>query len=162
MSLRRRTDLNLLVVAFGTVAALSLIACESRETVRGNRTAPPASAVLDGPAELHEISGYLLSFRARYRVLPSELQQLTTSGAFLTSESMVSSLNEMDLDGFAYAPGGLGVLPDGRVVQLVDSQIRVPDHAWCIVREKTEQPRTAAMAVELIPLAALDAAAAAG
>ena len=64
-----------------------------------------------------------------------------------------------ELPDYLYSPSDRYTLRDGRVVILVDSQVRIEGHAWCIVKQPTGQPRTIQLDVTPIPLSELDVAA---
>lgn len=131
-------------------------ACETQtttvsDTPRGGERVSPRVG-LEAPTDLHDISGYLLRYRVTHRRMPETLTHLRTA-------EIMPAEGYPGLADYAYQPNGLGVLPDGRAVILVDTEVRVEDHAWCILAEPSGTPRTAALSVTLVPMSQLQAAA---
>ncbi len=108
--------------------------------------------VLRVPQLMQDVSGDLLRYHAQYRALPAELE-------VLVAERIMPAERFAELPDYAYHPDGLGTLRDGRVVILVDAEIRIEGHAWCIVREPNDRPRTIQLNVTPIALSELEAAA---
>ena len=109
-------------------------------------------AVLAIPQQMQDVSGDLLRYHAKYRALPAALQTLV-------DDQVISAERFVELPDYAYHPRGLGKLRDGRVVILVDAVVRIEGHAWCIVREPTNAPRSIQLNVTPVSLQELEAAA---
>lgn len=108
--------------------------------------------VLRVPQQMQDLSGDLLRYHAKFRALPEALEMLLEE-KFMTAERYAS------LPDYLYSPKDKYKLRDGRVVILVDSEIRVEGHAWCIVREPDGQPQSIQLNVTPISLTELEAAA---
>jgi hypothetical protein len=122
------------------------------EPVRGRDGEGLPPQVLQVPQQMQDLAGELLRYHAKYNKLPTTLE-------VLLEERMLTAQQFADLPDYAYHPLGLGELRDGRVVVLVDSEIRIEGHAWCIVREPSGAPRSIQMNVTPIALSELEAAA---
>jgi len=137
--------------------ALALPGCETT-TQQTSAGAPPAGTAItprvavEAPADLHEISGYLLRYRVLNQDLPETLGVLREAG-------IMPAQGFEGLENYAYRPSGLGKLSDGRTIMVVDTAIRVEGHAWCILAAPSHNPRIASMAVSLVSMAELQAAA---
>jgi hypothetical protein len=108
--------------------------------------------VLRVPQQMQDLSGDLLRYHAKYKSLPETIDVLVDT-------RIMSMQRFAELPDYAYHPQGLGTLRDGRQVILVDAEVRIEGHAWCIVREPTNQPRTIQLNVTPIALTELEAAA---
>ena len=108
--------------------------------------------VLRVPQQMQDLSGDLLRYHAKHRALPATLEMLLEE-KFMTPEQYAA------LPDYLYSPTDQYKLRDGRVVILVDSDVRVEGHAWCIVREPDGQPRSIQLNVTPISLTELEAAA---
>lgn len=106
--------------------------------------------VLRVPQQMQDISGDLLRYHAEHRILPAALE-------VLMEEQIVTPERFEQLPDYLYHPRGLAELRDGRVVVLVDSEVRIEGHAWCIVREPSGAPRTIQLNVTPIALSELSA-----
>lgn len=108
--------------------------------------------VLRVPQEMQDLSGDLLRFHAKHKALPTALKELV--------EQRIMPLERFaELPDYLYSPSDQYVLRDGRTVILVDSEVRIEGHAWCIVREPIKQPWTIQLNVTPIALSELEAAA---
>lgn len=107
--------------------------------------------VLRIPQQLQDVSGDLLRYHARHRTLPPTLESLL-------DEKIMSPEDFAALPDYLYSPNDRYTLRDGRVVILVDSEVRIEGHAWCIVREPDGQPRSIQLNVTPVALNELDAA----
>ena len=107
-------------------------------------------AVLEIPQQMQEVSGDLLRYHALNQSLPPALETLV-------EQQVMSNERYEALPDYLYAPGGLCKLRDGRVVVLVDAEVRIEGHAWCIVREPTAL-RSILLNVTPIALSELEAA----
>jgi len=151
----KRTALPTTLVCLLFVLALAGCETTTRQTSAG---APPAGTAItprvavEAPADLHEISGYLLRYRVLHEDLPESLGELRTAG-IMPAEGFDG------LDNYAYRPSGLGTLSDGRTIMVVDTAIRVEGHVWCILAAPSRNPRIASMAVSLVSMSELQAAA---
>lgn len=108
--------------------------------------------VLRVPQQMQDLSGELLRYHAKHRNLPATLETLL-------EEKFISAERYAALPDYLYSPTDQYKLRDGRVVILVDSEVRVEGHAWCIVREPDGQPRSIQLNVTPISLTELEAAA---
>ena len=108
--------------------------------------------VLRVPQQMQDLSGELLRYHAKHRILPATIETLV-------EERILSPQDYADLPDYAYHPKGLGKLRDGRTIILVDSEIRIEGHAWCIVREPSGAPQSILLNVTPIALSELEAAA---
>lgn len=108
--------------------------------------------VLRVPQQMQDLSGELLRYHAKFRALPEALEMLL-------EEKFISAERYASLPDYLYSPTDKYKLRDGRVVILVDSEVRVEGHAWCIVREPDGQPRSIQLNVTPISLIELEAAA---
>ena len=117
---------------------------------RDNKGVP--QQVLHVPQQMQDLSGELLRYHAKYHELPATLE-------VLMDQEFITPQQYADLPDYAYHPLGLGTLRDGRTVILVDSQIRIEGHVWCIVREPSGAPRSIQLNVTPIALGELEAAA---
>ncbi|MFI4859626.1 MAG: hypothetical protein ACIAXF_02975 [Phycisphaerales bacterium JB063] len=116
----------------------------------GERITPRVG--LEAPADLHDISGFLLRYRVTHQRMPETLMTLRADG-------IMPPEGYPGLENYAYRGTGLGTLADGRTVIVVDTSIRIEGHAWCILTEPSRNPRTATLAVSLVPMPELQAAA---
>jgi len=107
--------------------------------------------VLRIPQQLQDVSGDLLRYHARHRTLPPTLETLV-------EEELMSPDAFEALPDYLYSPTDRYTLRDGRIVILVDSEVRIEGHAWCIVREPDGQPRSIQLNVTPVALSELDAA----
>lgn len=143
-----------LLCACALIVALAGCVTESRN-VGASSTSDPESRmpqeVLHVPQQMQDLSGDLLRYHAKHRVLPAKLE-------LLVQEQILSAERYAALPDYLYSPSDRYTLRDGRVVILVDSEIRVEQHAWCIVREPTNQARTIQLNVTPIALTELEAA----
>ncbi len=134
------------------VAACMPLGCTTSSTTHTRYPQLTQDATIDAPADLHDLAGGLLAYRARYRLMPESLE-------VLRDEQLIAASTIGPLDAYAYAPGGLARLPDGQIVLVVDTGLRIADHLWCVVREASTTPRTALLSVQLVRLTDLEAAA---
>ena len=104
------------------------------------------------PAEMDALIEYLLVYHARHGALPADL-------ATLADEGIMAAEAYDALPAYAYSPGGLGELADGRLVVVVDDIIRVPNRAWCILREPAGRGAGIVLRCVLVPMSQLHAAA---
>lgn len=100
---------------------------------------------------MQTLSGDLLRYHATNKQLPPSLGDLVKSGIMTTADFA-------ELPDYLYVPEGQCVLPDGRVLVLVDSKPRIEGHAWCIVRETKAPARSILLNVTPVSLTELDAA----
>ncbi|MEM9414512.1 MAG: hypothetical protein AAGA29_03420 [Planctomycetota bacterium] len=145
-----------LVVLPLVVMLFVLAACETQTTTVSDRPAPGERITprvgLEAPSDLHDLSGYLLRYRVLHHTLPEALEDLR-------SEGLMPAEGYPGLGNYAYRATGWGTLADGRTIIVVDTAIRIDGHAWCILAEPSRHPRTATLAVSLVPMADLRAAA---
>lgn len=139
------------------ILVLGTIGCETQtRTVRTvslpGDDAEPTRAVVEAPADLHDISGFLLRYKVDYGVFPPGLAALREAGIMPAS-------GYPGLPQYAYAPDGLGTLPNGETVVAVDRAVRIEDHLWCVLEIDRPTGHTAALDVRLVPWADLQAAA---
>ncbi|MBX2851264.1 MAG: hypothetical protein KTR15_05920 [Phycisphaeraceae bacterium] len=133
---------------------LVLVGCVTESRKLGSATDENGlpQEVLRVPQQMQDLSGDLLRYHAKHRVLPSTLE-------LLVKEQFMSAERYSALPDYLYSPSGTYKLRDGRMVILVDSEIRVERHAWCIVREPNSQPRSIQLNVTPVALTELEAAA---
>ena len=141
---------------------LMLAGCQAKQDRAAGSPPPsqgdavPIQAAITAPSDLHDISGFLLTYRARNGQLPSSLVELTDVG--IMPEAGYGARAD-----YAYSPHGLGRLNDGRTIVLVDASIDVADHVWCILDgfggPVRPTGRTMTLSVDLIPMAELQEAA---
>eukprot|EP00752_Nemacystus_decipiens_P014029 g12465.t1 len=108
--------------------------------------------VLRIPQQMQDVAGDLLRYHSRFQALPPTLKALVQEGV-MTQERFD------ELPSYLYSPSDRYTLRDGRVVILVDSEVRIEGHAWCIVKEQASQPLIIQLNVTPIPMSELDAAA---
>ena len=108
--------------------------------------------VLRIPQQMQDVAGDLLRYHSGSNALPPTLSALVEEGV-MTQERYA------ELPDYLYSPSDRYTLRDGRVVVLVDSEVRIEGHAWCIVKEPTSQPRLIQLNVTPVPLSELDASA---
>ncbi|MFN3167814.1 MAG: hypothetical protein ACE37H_12195 [Phycisphaeraceae bacterium] len=143
---------------FPIVLACGLLAACVTETKRvdqpsqGRDREGLPQEVLRVPQQMQDLAGELLRYHAGHNTLPATLE-------VLLDERLLSPQQFADLPDYAYHPLGLGQLRDGRAVILVDSEVRIEGHAWCIVREPSGAPRSIQLNVTPIALSELEAAA---
>jgi hypothetical protein len=113
---------------------------------------PPQAAPPPAPPQLETLAGQLMNYRVRYGNLPNDLRSLVD--AKLMTQAEYEALPD-----YAYSPLGLGVLRDKRLLLVVDSAIRTPNRAWCIVREPSDSRTSVVYQTILVPMSQLDAAA---
>jgi hypothetical protein len=104
------------------------------------------------PAEMDALTGVLIRYRAEYGQLPAQLGDLAE--AELMTAEQIAALPE-----YGYSARGLGVLADGSLIVLVDSRIRVPNQAWCIVQKPSKPGEPAVLETSMVPMAQLRASA---
>jgi len=104
------------------------------------------------PAEMEALTGVLIRYRAVSGRLPETLDDLADTG--LMSADEVAALPE-----YGYSAWGMGVLADGSLIVLVDSQIRVPNQAWCIVLKPTKTAEPTVLMTQMVPMSQLRVAA---
>lgn len=134
---------------------LSACVSETRtvdKPVQGRNPDGLPQEVLRVPQMMQDVSGDLLRYHARHNILPASLETLM-------EEKIMTPQRFAELPEYAYHPRGLGEMRDGRVVVLVDSEVRIEGHAWCIVREPSGAPRSIQLNVTPIALSELEAAA---
>ncbi|MEL7088615.1 MAG: hypothetical protein AAGL98_09290, partial [Planctomycetota bacterium] len=112
----------------------------------------PARAVVEAPADLHDISGFLLRYRVETRTYPPTLATLREAG-------IMPAAGYDGLTDYAYSPNGLGTLAGGERIVVVDRTIRIADHVWCVLEIDRDVAHTAALDVRLVPMTQLRAAA---
>ena len=144
-----------IVLILALVAGASGCVTESKPadkqlTVKNADGVPPQ--VLRVPQQLQDLSGLLLRYHAKRKVLPTTLMALM-------DEQLISADEYVALPDYAYHPNGLGRLGAGRVVILVDTEVHIEDHVWCIVREPDSQRHTIQFNVMPVSLDELEAAA---
>lgn len=108
--------------------------------------------VMRAPAEMDALIEQLLVYHARHGTLPPKLDTLAAEGIMPTEAYDT-------LPAYAYSPGGLGELLDGRLLIVVDEMIRVPNRAWCVVREPAGRSGGIVLRTALVPMSQLHAAA---
>jgi len=101
---------------------------------------------------MQELSGDLLRYQARNQALPPTLKTLV-------DDKIMSAESFAELPDYMYEPSSKYTLRDGRVVIVVDSEVRIEGHVWCIVREAAAAPRSMQLNVTPIALSELDYAA---
>ncbi|MEM7681292.1 MAG: hypothetical protein AAF288_04980 [Planctomycetota bacterium] len=126
--------------------------CVTETPDRSPRVLSGAGQRVPTPAHVREIANALIVDRSRQGRMPASLEDLAARGVLAPS-------SPLDYSAFAYQPGGLGVLPDGRTVLFVDSRIAQGEAAWCIVSQPIDGVRAAVIEAALVPMAQLDAAA---
>lgn len=104
------------------------------------------------PAHVREIANALIVHRSRHALLPESLDAMAALG------ELPADLRPR-LETFAYHPGGLGVLTDGRTILFVDAEIVDGDAAWCVLSQPVSGVSSAVIEVGLVPMDRLDAAA---
>lgn len=104
------------------------------------------------PAEMDTLTGMLIRYRAEYGQLPAQLSDLAEAD-LMTAEQIAA------LPDYGYSARGLGVLADGSLIVLVDSRIRVPNQAWCIVQKPSKPSEPAVLETSMVPMAQLRASA---
>ncbi|MEM7625074.1 MAG: hypothetical protein AAF333_05545 [Planctomycetota bacterium] len=144
------------------LGVLCLIGCETQTTrVRTVEVSPsdtaagsgsPVRAVVEAPADLHDLSGFLLRYRVEYGAYPPTL-------AALREVDIMPKAGYDGLPEYAYAPTGLGTLGGGERIVVVDKAIRIADHVWCVLEIDGPASHTAALDVRLVPMAQLRVAA---
>lgn len=138
------------------MGAFVLPACTSQTTTTGSD--PNANAVYNdrvavrAPSDLHDISGFLLRYKAERFVLPETLAQLRAEG-YMPAEGYPG------LGDYAYNPKGMGTLKSGKMIIAVDTAVRLEGHLWCILQETGLHPRAAALEVVLVSIEDLQQAA---
>lgn len=136
-------------------AVVMLVACVTEKPPREPETFGYQREMLPkhtAPAEMDDLVGKLILYRATQGRLPMKLSELVD--ADLTTADALAALPE-----YGYSGQGLGYLQDGRLVLLVDSDIRVPNQAWCIVQKATKPGEPPALETSLVSMAQLRAAA---
>lgn len=113
---------------------------------------PESTPDAQPPSQINTLAGHLMTYHARQGRLPPSLDALG-------EEAIMPQAEHAALPDYAYHPGGLGVLPDGRRVLLVDAAIRVPGYVWCIVQQPEDDRAGSRIEVTLVPIAQLEAAA---
>lgn len=108
--------------------------------------------VLRVPQQMQDLSGELLRYHARYRILPPTLKTLV-------DDKIMTPQQFAELPDYLYEPSDKYKLRDGRTVIVVDSEVRIEGHAWCIVREPGGAPPSIQLNVTPVSLAELEAAA---
>ena len=108
--------------------------------------------VLRIPQQMQDLAGDLLRYHSRVGVLPVSLNKLVHE-KILTPDRFAA------LPDYLYSPTDRYTLRDGRVVILVDAEVRIEGHAWCIVKEPDNNPKTIQLNVTPVALAELDFAA---
>lgn len=139
-------------------AMLSMVGCVS-ETRRVDPSMQKLARSDDGlptevlriPQEMQDLAGDLLRYHSRYRMLPTSLDELV-------EEKIVTPDRFAKLPSYLYSPTERYTLRDGRVVILVDSEIRIEGHAWCIVKELDDKPNSIQLNVTPVALIELDIA----
>ena len=141
------------------IAAAGLLGCQQQSrTVRTvtlpgeDAAANPQRAVVEAPADLHDISGYLLRYRVQFGAYPDSLATLQSAG-------IMPKQGFEGLGAYAYHPQGLGTLANGHKIMVVDRTLRIADHVWCILEIDRPSDVTAALDVRLVPWADLQQAA---
>lgn len=112
----------------------------------------PQRAVIEAPADLHDLSGFLLRYQVEHGRYPDRLEDLRTAG--IMPNDGFAQVNQ-----YAYNRNGLGRLDDGSLIMVVDRTIRLADHVWCILQIVEPGQHTAALDVRLVPWPDLQAAA---
>jgi hypothetical protein len=107
--------------------------------------------VLRIPQQMQDLAGDLLRYHSRYRTLPVSLDKLV-------EEKIVTPERFAELPNYLYSPTDRYKLRDGRIVILVDSEVRIEGHAWCIVKELDANPNAIQLNVTPVPLVELDLA----
>lgn len=100
---------------------------------------------------MQELAGDLLRYHSRYRSLPTSLNRLV-------EERVITAERFAAMPEYFYSPTDRYALRDGRVVVLIDSQVRIEGHAWCIVKEPSAKPNIMQLNVTPIALAELERA----
>ena len=156
MALDQRSQFHLPRLALLALALAVSVGCVS-ETRKVNPAIEPTESpdviqeVMRVPQQMQDVSGSLLRYHAKYRTLPPNLETLV-------DERIMSAEQYAALPDYLYSPTDQYKLSDGRVVILVDSEVRIEQHAWCIVREPSGQPRSIQLNVTPISLSSLEAA----
>jgi|GEM_PF-5466114 len=114
---------------------------------------PRVEAMVDAPPALRTLADHLLEFRAKYGFMPESLASLRDAG-------LIQPDTFADLEEFAYQAGGLGVLSDGRIVTLIDTQIRIDGLVWCVWSEPTPRQKPEVYTVGAVAFHELERAAA--
>ena len=137
--------------------ALALTLIVATTTTGCVTESPNRSRVLDHiapsptpPPEIEQLLRPLIAYRAAEQHYPQQLMQLVEAGLIPAGKLTVAS-------DVAYSAAGLGVLHNGKRVLLVDSEIRVPNHAWCIL--ETRSRTGSVLTLELIGMGQLQRAA---
>ena len=104
------------------------------------------------PPHIDQLLDQLMKFQAEVGRMPASLTELAEH------LSIPDDQREM-LMAYAYSPRGLGVLKDGRLILLVDSQITPPDQAWCIIQNAAVYNGPVFIEADLITMDALKDAA---
>ena len=146
-----------LLVALSAIGVIGACVAERSPRSPGGHA---ASEFLDAtgapavpPPQIEMLAGKLMIYRAHAGRLPATLHDLIDAG----------QLEQTDYDaltGCAYSPRGLGVLPDAKLIILVDSAIRVPNRAWCVLGGPPDDDPTEVLELTLVPMGQLQAAAA--
>jgi hypothetical protein len=144
-------------LTLAAVALLLLPACQSQtRTVRtfeaSQNAGDPQRAVVEAPADLHDLAGSLLRYHVRFAAYPDRLSTLREAG--MMPDPGIEAVAD-----YAYHPQGLGTLAGGQRIMVVDRAVRIADHLWCILEIDRPTDVTAALDVRLVPWADLQAAA---
>ena len=101
---------------------------------------------------MQDLAGDLLRYHSRFRMLPLSLDKLA-------EEKIVTPERFAALPNYLYSPTDRYTLRDGRVVILVDSEVRIEGHAWCIVKQPDAKLNSIQLNVTPVALVELDHAA---
>lgn len=163
---RQRKHYFVAPLLWGCLVSAGLIGCTT-ETVLEDGTVvrdrsiqksafqkdPKVEAMVDAPPALRTLADHLLEFRAKYGFMPESLVSLRQAG-------LIEPDAFTDLEEFAYQAGGLGVLSDGRIITLIDTQIRIDGLVWCVWSEPTPRQKPEVYTVGAVPFHELERAAA--
>ena len=158
MLITQCTTRHLICLSVACLFVINLLGCVT-ETQRGDSAIQKRSQsdglpleVLRIPQQMQDLSGDLLRYHSRYRMLPVSLEKLV-------EEKIVTPDRFTALPSYLYSPTDRYTLRDGRIVILVDSEVRIEGHAWCIVKELDAKPNAIQLNVTPVALIELDFAA---
>lgn len=134
--------------------AVALVGCATggngADGVGGDGAERAAMRTPRAPDAMEDVAARLMRYQAQYDGLPASLQLLVTSGVI--SQSQYNAM-----PAFLYQRGGLGTLPSGQIVLLVDARIREAGHVWCVVEDPEQGEGTTVVEVKLVPMSELEA-----
>jgi hypothetical protein len=142
-----------LALALALAAGLALLAGCGGDRARATTSDPQEMPWPEqgAPDALHALMEDLLAYQSANGRMPPDLAHLDRSG--LATAGPYAKLH------YAYHPAGLGLLPHGWRILVVDDRVREADHVWCIIRQEARGSGAMGTRVVLVPMADLRAAA---